>query len=119
MCIGDGSFGFGAMELETAARHNLPFVAVVANNAAWGNIRHEQGKQFPKQTDATQLSVAGYEKFAEAVGGYGERVEDSEQVGAAIRRAIDSRKPAVVNVVCQQGVVSPITEMVGGMMTLL
>jgi acetolactate synthase-1/2/3 large subunit len=119
MCIGDGSFGFGAMELETAARHNLPFVAVVANNAAWGNIRHEQGKQFPKQTGATQLSVAAYEKVAEAFGGYGERVEDSEQVGPAIRRAIDSRKPAVVNVVCQQGVVSPITEMVGGMMTLL
>jgi acetolactate synthase-1/2/3 large subunit len=119
MCIGDGSFGFGAMELETAARHNLPFTAVIANNAAWGNIRHEQGKQFSQQTPATQLSVANYEKIAEAFGGYGERVEDSEQVGPAIRRAIDSKKPAVVNVVCQQGVVSPITEMVGGMMTLL
>jgi len=119
LCIGDGSFGFGAMELETAARHNLPFTAVVATNGAWGNIRHEQGKQFEKQTSATALSVVGYEKIAEMVGGYGERVEDAKDVGPAIRRAIDSKKPAVVNVITQPGVVSPVTEMVGGMMAML
>ena len=45
MCIGDGSFGFGAMELETAARNSLPFVVVIANNGEWGNIRHVQGAQ--------------------------------------------------------------------------
>src|SRR5438132_7816816 len=65
LCIGDGSFGFGAMELETASRYGLPFTAVVATNGAWGNIRHEQGKQFAKQTGATELSVASYEKIAE------------------------------------------------------
>jgi len=119
LCIGDGSFGFGAMELETASRYGLPFTAVVATNGAWGNIRHEQGKQFAKQTGATELSVASYEKIAEAFGGYGERVEDAKDVGPAIRRAIDSGKPAVVNVITQPGVVSPVTEMVGGMMSML
>ncbi|MFN2614221.1 MAG: thiamine pyrophosphate-binding protein, partial [Actinomycetota bacterium] len=119
MCIGDGSFGFGARELETAARCNLPFVAVVANNGEWGNIRHEQGKQFGETTGATALAQAGYEKIAEAFGGYGERVDDSEQLGAAIRRAIDSKKPAVVNVITQPGVVSPVTQMVGEMMAML
>ncbi len=118
MCIGDGSFGFGAMELDTAARHNLPFVAVIANNGAWGNIRHEQGKQF-SQNDATKLAVASYEKIAEAFGGHAERVEDAAEVGPAIRRAIDSNKPAVVNVIVQPGVVSQVTEMVGGMMAML
>ena len=119
MCIGDGSFGFGALELETAARHNLPFTAVIANNGAWGNIRHEQGKQYEQKTAATELSVAAYEKIAEAFGGYGERVDDAAEVGPAIRRAIDSGKPAVVNVITQPGVVSPVTEMVGGMMAML
>lgn len=119
LAIGDGSFGFGALELETAARNGLPFVAVVANNGAWGNIRHEQGKQFAKQTDATKLSQAAYEKIAEAFGGHGERVDDAKDVGPAIRRAIDSGKPAVVNVITQPGVVSPITEMVGEMMAML
>jgi len=118
LCIGDGSFGFGAMELETAARNNLPFTAVIMNNGEWGNIRHEQNRQF-SQTNATQLSVANYEKVAEAFGGYGERVDDAAGVGPAIRRAIDSGKPAVVNVITQPGVVSEITKMVGDMMSML
>ena len=118
LCIGDGSFGFGALELETAARNNLPFTAVIMNNGSWGNIRHEQGRQF-SQTNATELSVGSYEKIAEAFGGYGERVEDAANVGPAIRRAIDSGKPAVVNVITQPGVVSEITKMVGDMMSML
>ena len=118
LCIGDGSFGFGALELETAARHNLPFTTVIMNNGAWGNIRHEQNRQF-KHTDATKLTVASYEKVAEAFGGHGERVDDAAQVGPAVRRAIDSGKPAVVNVLTEPGVVSEITKMVGDMMTML
>ncbi|MFN2545768.1 MAG: thiamine pyrophosphate-binding protein [Actinomycetota bacterium] len=119
MCIGDGSFGFGAMELETAARNGLPFVAVIANNGAWGNIRHEQGRQFHR-TPATELSQqASYERIAEAFGGHGERVDDAAGVAPAIRRAIDSGKPAVVNVITQPGVVSQLTEMLGGMESML
>ena len=119
LAIGDGSFGFGMQEIETAARHGLPFVTVVANNGAWGNIRHEQGKQFGKQTDITKLAVHAYEKVAEAFGGYAERVEDAAEVGPAIDRALASGRVAVVNVITQQGVVSPITEMVGSMMKML
>jgi acetolactate synthase I/II/III large subunit len=118
LCIGDGSFGFGALELETAARNDLPFTTVIMNNGSWGNIRHEQGRQF-SQTNATELSVANYEKIAEAFGGHGERIDDAAAVGPAIRRAIDSGKPAVVNVITQPGVVSEITKMVGDMMTML
>ena len=118
LCIGDGSFGFGALELETASRNNLPFTAVIMNNGGWGNIRHEQGRQF-SETDATKLTVASYEKIAEAFGGHGERVDDAAAVGPAIRRAIDSGKPAVVNVITQPGVVSEITKMVGDMMSML
>jgi len=118
MCIGDGSFGFGAMELETAARNSLPFVVVIANNGEWGNIRHVQGAHY-HQTGATELSQASYEKLAEAFGGSGERVEDAAGVGPAIRRAIDSGRPAVVNVITQPGVVSQLTQMLGGMQNML
>jgi len=118
MCIGDGSFGFGAMELETASRNDLPFVAVIANNGEWGNIRHVQGEHF-RQTGATALSPASYEKIAEAFGGHGERVTDAVDVAPAIRRAIDSGKPAVVNVITQPGVVSQLTQMLGGMQNML
>src|SRR5437588_1865906 len=88
LCIGDGSFGFGAMELETASRNGLPFVAVIANNGAWGNIRHVQGTAHGGETAVTALSQASYEKLAEAFGGHAERVEDAAEVAPAIRRAI-------------------------------
>jgi acetolactate synthase I/II/III large subunit len=119
LCIGDGSFGFGAIELETAARNDLPFVAVIANNGAWGNIRHAEGIVHGGETSVTALSQASYEKVAEAFGGHAERVEDAAEVAPAIRRAIDSGKPAVVNVLTQPGVVSQITAMLGGMESML
>ena len=119
LCIGDGSFGFGAMELETAARHDLPFVAVIANNGAWGNIRHAEGTAHGGETQVTALSQASYEKVAEAFGGHAERVDDAAEVAPAIRRAIDAGKPAVVNVLTQPGVVSQITAMLGGMESML
>jgi acetolactate synthase-1/2/3 large subunit len=116
---GDGSFGFGAMELDTAARHGLPIVAVIANNGAWGNIRHEEERQFGTATRSTALAVSRYDKIAEAFGGHAEHVEDSAALGPAIRRAIDSGVPAVVNVITQPGVVSQITTMLGGMSSML
>src|SRR5437763_17168 len=118
LCVGDGAFGFGAMELETAARNDLPFVAVIANNGAWGNIRHAEGTGHG-ETGVTALSQASYERIAEAFGGHGERVEDAADVAPAIRRAIDSGRPAVVNVITQPGVVSQITQMMGGMESML
>ena len=33
--LGDGTFGFHAMELDTAVRYSIPFVLVVGNDAAW------------------------------------------------------------------------------------
>lgn len=118
LLIGDGSFGFGGMELETAARNNLPFVTVVANNGEWGNIRHVESDHLGASV-ATALSVAAYEKVAEAFGGYGERVDDAAEVGPAIRRALEAGTPAVVNVITPPGLVSPITQMLGGMQTML
>src|SRR5207247_10582291 len=102
----------------TRPRKGRPCVAGVGNNGPWGNSRHEKGRQL-RQTGATELSVASYEKVAEAFGGHGGRVEDAAQVGPAIRRAIDSGKPAVVNVITQPGVVSQLTEMLGGMESML
>ena len=40
--IGDGAFGFNAMELDTAVRHNLPIVVIVGNDSAWGTDKQRQ-----------------------------------------------------------------------------
>ena len=39
-----------------------------------------------------------YERLADAFGGYGEFVESPEDIAPAIQRALDSRQPAIVNV---------------------
>jgi acetolactate synthase-1/2/3 large subunit len=44
---GDGSFGLSAMEVATAVRHHLPVIAIVSNNAGWGDVRYEQDELFP------------------------------------------------------------------------
>ena len=119
MCIGDGSFGFGAHGARDGRAAQPAVRGRGRPTTARGATSATSRARSSRRTTATQLSVAAYEKIAEAFGGYAERVEDAAEVGPAIRRAIDSNKPAVVNVIVQPGAVSQITEMVGGMMAML
>ncbi|MCP4757714.1 MAG: thiamine pyrophosphate-binding protein [Proteobacteria bacterium] len=107
---GDGSFGFNAMEFETAVRQNIPFVCVILNDKGWGMIKHGQEMIYGHdRVIGTALGTVHYEKMVEALGGYGERVEKDEDVIPAIKRAIASGKPACVNVMTDDTVVSPET----------
>jgi len=96
---GDGSFGLGAMEFDTAVRHMVPIVSVIANDTAWGQVRHGQEAAFgPDRTPGTGLGWRSYEKVVQALGGYGECVERLDEVGPALRRAFASGLPACLNV---------------------
>lgn len=98
---GDGSFGFNAMEFESAVRQGLPFVGVIGNDGAWGEMKAFHERVYgPDGMLAQDLSQqVGYERLAEALGGYGERVEHPDDIRPALDRAQDSGVPAVVNVV--------------------
>jgi acetolactate synthase-1/2/3 large subunit len=109
---GDGSFGFNAMEFDTALRHNIPFVCVVNNDCAWGMIKH--GQEMTLGRDRLQCSELGqrhYERMVEGLGGHGEFVTRDEEIIPAIERAVASRKPACVNVLTDPTVTSPATVM--------
>lgn len=101
---GDGSFALNGMELDTAARFDLPIVTVIGNDGQWGEIRLPQlALVGPERAVATQLAQnTHYEKIAEAFGGYGESVQEPRDIVPAIQRALtfarDNHKPAVVNV---------------------
>ncbi|MCP4750427.1 MAG: thiamine pyrophosphate-binding protein, partial [Proteobacteria bacterium] len=98
--IGDGSFGFNAMEFDTAIRHNLPFVCVISNDGCWGMIKHDMdGIVAEDRLVAVDLPNHDYHKLVEVLGGYGEKVEDPAEIGPAIERAFASGKPACVNVI--------------------
>ncbi len=96
---GDGSFGLNGMEYEAAARQGIPFVGVMGNDGAWTQIRRGQAQLFgPERLPATSLAFTRYEKMVEALGGHGEYVERPEEIRPAIDRALESGKPALVNV---------------------
>jgi acetolactate synthase I/II/III large subunit len=96
---GDGSFGFNGMDFETALRFKLPMVCVVGNDAAWGQIRLPQVQLFgPEKSPATLLAPTRYDKVVQALGGYGEHVEDPAGIRPALERAVASGTVACVNV---------------------
>jgi acetolactate synthase-1/2/3 large subunit len=96
---GDGSFGLNGMEYEAAARQKIPFVGVMGNDAAWTQIRRGQHQLFgAERLPATALEFTRYDRVVEALGGHGEYVERPEDIRPAIDRALESGKPALVNV---------------------
>lgn len=96
---GDGGFGFSAMELDTAARYNAPVVVLVGNDAKWNMIRAQVTAVYGDEADVfVDLQPQAYHKIAEAFGGYGEYVDRPEEVGPAFVRALESGKPAVLNI---------------------
>jgi acetolactate synthase I/II/III large subunit len=97
---GDGSFGLNGFEFDTAIRFNLPIVSIVGNDAGWGQIRTPIANMMDAERVApTNLALTHYEKVVEALGGYGEFVENPDDIKPAMERAFASGKPACVNVV--------------------
>lgn len=105
---GDGSFGYGAMEMETAVRYGIPLVVVVHNDGGWGMTRDMQVEFFGQRGEGGhQLGIVHYERLVESLGGYGELVVRGEDIQPALERAISSGKPACVNVLVDPGPRSP------------
>ena len=62
-------------------------------------VERDYGKLFGEnRVVAAELGDRPYDKMVEGLGGYGERVEDPDEIGPALQRAYDSGKPACINV---------------------
>lgn len=96
---GDGAFGFNIQELETARRLGTPITAIVFNDGAWGMIKGSQLKRYDGRFTGVDFVDIRYDKIAEAMGCYGERVEDPDQIRPALERAQKSGLPAVLDVI--------------------
>ncbi len=97
---GDGSFGFSAMEFDTAVRHNLPVVTVISNDGGWGQIRRVQRQNFgaDRVIGCDLLGCQRYDLMVEALGGFGILVQKLADLRPALDAAFESGKPACVNV---------------------
>ena len=105
--LGDGTFGFHAMEMDTAVRHRLPIVVVVGNDARWNAEHQLQLQHYGKdRAIACELLPTRYDRVVEALGGHGEHVARPADLAAALARAVASGKPACVDVMID-GVPAP------------
>ena len=104
VATGDGSFGFNAIELDTAVRHGAPVLVVVANNGAWQIEVHDQTSTYGRVV-GTRLQFADHAAMARAFGMHGERVERADDLREAIDRAIE-RRPALLDVVVTTDAIS-------------
>ena len=100
--IGDGAFGFYAMEYDTCIRHNLPITAVLGNDATWGIDKTFQVAYFGRAV-GTDLRHIRYDQMIQAIGGYAEHAETPAEVGPAVGRALASGQPSVVDVTVRSG----------------
>ena len=97
VATGDGAFGFNAMEIDTAVRHQAPVLVVVANNGSWAIEVRDQQETHGKVV-GTHLQFADHAAMARAFGMHAERVTTPEELPAAIERAMANR-PALLDVV--------------------
>ena len=101
---GDGGFMYHIAELETAVRYNIPVVSVVNNNHGLlqdkrGNDRAYQAVPGSQSSDLWEFNDVDMAKVAEAMGAYGIRVDQPQDIQSAIEKALASGRPAVVDVV--------------------
>lgn len=108
LAVGDGSFGFNGMEVDTMVRHKLPVKMIVGNNSIWG-IDWQIQKGLYGRPVWTDLLPTRYDVVAQGLGAHGEHVTSIEQLESALKRAFEYDGPALVNVEIAQ-VISPVAE---------
>ena len=101
---GDGGFMYHIAELETAVRYNIPVVSVVNNNHGLlqdkrGDDRAYQAVPGSHSSDLWEFNDVDMSKVAEAMGAFGIRVDQPQDIKNAIEEALASGRPAVVDVV--------------------
>ena len=100
ICIniaGDGCFRMNMNELATASHYNIPIIEMVINNHVLGMVRQWQTLFYGKRYSQTVLSEqVDYCMVAKGLGCEAIRVSKKEEVDAAIQKAIDLKRPVLI-----------------------
>lgn len=104
--IGDGDFMMCVQELATCVAYNIPVVFLVLNNSGYISIRDGQDalmgrniiSEFKHQLTGEPYSV-DFVALAKSFGiSEAHRVQRVDEIGSIIKRALDSKSPALVEV---------------------
>lgn len=112
--IGDGGIAYNLADLETARRYNdqhTAFLVVVNNNSSLAQPRAKLEDWKQKETpwiSHCDFGEVNFARVAETFGCYGIRVERPNDLADALHDALDSGKPAIVDVVTDKREYPPI-----------
>ena len=91
------------MEIDTAVRYNLPFVAVIGNDATWNAEYQIQLRDYGEdRLIGCELLPTRYDLLVESLGGFGVHVTSVSQLPLALEKALASGLPSCVNVEIQR-----------------
>jgi tartronate-semialdehyde synthase len=103
--MGDGGFGFMMEEMAMACQYKVPIIVIIVNNGYLSLIRQNQ-KYAYKYEYGVDLSYDGlgmdFVKIAQGFGAYGERVTKPDDIKAALKRCVESGKPALLDVIVER-----------------
>ncbi|MFP5301175.1 sulfoacetaldehyde acetyltransferase [Cobetia sp. MC34] len=108
---GDGAWGMSLMEIMTAVRHDIPVTAVVFHNRQWGAEKKNQVEFYNRRFVAGELDNESFAEIARSMGAEGITVDRLEDVGPALKKAIDMQmnegKTCVIEVMCTRELGDP------------
>lgn len=108
---GDGAWGMSLMETMTCVRHNIPVTAVVFHNRQWGAEKKNQVDFYGHRFVAGELDNQSFAAIARAMGAEGIVVDRLEDVGPALKRAIDRQmndgKTTIIEIMCTRELGDP------------
>ena len=108
---GDGAWGMSMSEIMTCVRHNIPVTAVVFHNRQWGAEKKNQVDFYNRRFVAGELESESFAGIAKAMGAEGIVVNKIEDVGAALKKAIDLQmnqgKTCVIEIMCTRELGDP------------
>jgi acetolactate synthase-1/2/3 large subunit len=96
--VGDGGALMTGQEIATAFHHGVRPIVLVFNNGMYGTIRMYQERTYPERVSGTALTNPDFAAFIQAFGGHGETVNRTEELVPAVKRAIASKKPAIIEI---------------------
>ena len=108
---GDGAWGMSMVEIMTCVRHDIPVTAVVFHNRQWGAEKKNQVDFYNRRFVAGELESQSFAGIARAMGSEAIVVDRIEDVGAALKRAVDmqmnQRKTCVIEIMCTRELGDP------------
>lgn len=100
---GDGCFRMNMQELATASGYGLPIVEIIINNRVLGMVRQWQTLFYEKHYSQTVFEdKVDYCMVAKALGCEAVRITKKEEVEPALKKALSSKVPVVLDCVIEE-----------------